>query len=486
MATALRITVRPPFEDGPAASMYQISSPSLIADPASVLLQPGVYDYWNTIWTLNNGPWESFPGENAIDVTSRNALEMLNTAVNEEKPFFLTVAPAVPHIGHKTTTGQPFFPVPQHKWADAFQNETVPRRPNWNPTRPSGASWLLDLPYQNESTVDWLDELHRARIRCVAGLDDMVGQLISALEDHGILDNTHVIYTTDNGYHIGQHRMGAGKKTGYETDVNIPLLWRGPGVPARKEINEVSTHTDLAPTWLTLLGLPLRTKLDGQPIPIVVNQTTQTSREHVNIEFWGAATPNEVEPHNNLGSKEHNNTYKALRIVANNYSIYYSVWCTNEHELYDMLADEYQMDNLLAGSRDINTVPAKNMMGRPLQQVVARLDALMMVLKSCVGTECTDPWLQLHPHGKVMTLQDALASKYDHFYMSQPKVSFSACKLGYLREYEGPQTIMRFDGEENTLASGTASGPQALLSPGVCSALPTLLLFLCQMWLNFH
>lgn len=261
---------------------------------------------------------------------------------------------------------------------------------------------------------------------------------------------------------------------GYETDINVPFLWRGPGVPVGKETNEVSTHTDLVPTWLTLFGLPLRSKLDGQTISIITDQKSEASGEHINIEFWGSGDRNELE----LSTTEvkHNNTYKGLRIVATHYGFYYSVWCTNEHELYDMSTDQYQMNNLLADTLNISNVPQKTLMGRPLQQVVARLDALMMVLKSCVETECTHPWLQLHPRGSVNTLQGALAPKYDHFYQSQPKVTFSACKFGYLPEYEGPQTIMRFSVEAS--ASEATSDPTSLLSFTSFSLLLTFLLFL--------
>lgn len=420
-------------------------------DERSFLLKPGIYDYLNTSWAKDNGPWKAFPGEHAIDITTRNALDMLDTAVYDGKPFFLTVAPAVPHVGINSTTETPYLPIPQPKWADAFPAARVPRTPNWNPEQASGASWVLNLPHQNQTMVDGLDDLYRRRIRCVAGLDDMVGELISALERHGILENTHVIFTTDNGYHIGQHRMGGGKKTGYETDINIPMVWRGPGVPAGKVTSEVSTHTDLAPTWLNLFGLQSRTKLDGRPIPTIVNQSAPAS-EHINVELWGAAAPYEgTIPWKRIGQSvkgRHNNTYKGLRIYSDQCSIYYSVWCTNEHELYDMFEDGYQMNNLLAGIQDISDASQdKNVCGWPLNQVAARLDALMMVLKSCEGDECTHPWLQLHPQGNVHTLQDALDSKYDSFYASQPKVAFSACKLGYLVEFEGPQTAMKYSGD---------------------------------------
>ena len=419
------------------------------ANHVSFLLEPGTYDYVNTTWTYNNGKYQSFPGVNAIDITGKHALEMLDTAVEGGKPFFLVVAPAVPHVGiNSTKKGNTFFPIPQAKYAHSFADEIVPRTPNWNPEHlTSGASWVLNLPLQNQSVVDGLDELYRSRLRCVAGLDDVVGDMLTALDKHGILDNTHFIYSTDNGYHIGQHRLGPGKKTGFETDINIPMVWRGPGIPSGRVISDVSTHTDLAPTFMSLFGLPLRTNFDGQVMAIAPTAHGSKSVEHINIEHWGAANPYEVDPYSDIKIVgEANSTYKGLRIVSDRYSLFYSVWCTNEHELYDMTANDYQTTNLLPKTYDITRLSDDRMFGWPLSKLVQRLDAAMMVLKSCVGTQCIKPWLELHPQGNVGSLQDAMNPRYDAFYTSQPKVSFAACMPGYIIEYEGPQSAMAYSG----------------------------------------
>lgn len=456
LTATISTTIRTlPLKDGPAASRYGFLILKFRdADLISFLLEPGTYDYVNTTWSHNNGPYESFPGVNAIDITGKNALEMLDTAIEDGKPFFLVVAPAVPHVGiNSTNKGDTFFPIPQTKYEDAFADQIVPRTPNWNPEDlTSGASWILNLPLQNQSVVDGLDELYRSRIRCVAGLDDLVGDMLSVLDKYSILDNTHFIYSTDNGYHIGQHRLGPGKKTGFETDINIPMVWRGPGIPSGRVIKDVSTHTDLAPTFLSLFGLPLRTNFDGQVMAITPSgyggpHPASKSVEHINIEHWGAANPYEVLPYNNIqivGSE--NSTYKGLRIVSDRYSLYYSVWCTNEHELYDMTANDYQTTNLLPNTYDITGLSDQHSFGWPLSQLVQRLDAVMMVLKSCVGTQCIKPWLELHPQGNVNSLQDAMNLRYDDFYASQPKVSFAACMAGYIIEYEGPQSAMAYPG----------------------------------------
>lgn len=461
MATALKHTSIHQRQDGPVASMTALPTQSTETDYSSFLLEPGVYDYLNTTWAKNNEPYQYFLGEHAINITTKHALEMLDTAVNDDKPFFLTVAPAVPHVGiNASGNGQTFYPIPQPRWANAFADVKVPRTPNWNPNHTTGASFVLDLPLANQTTIDELDKLYRARLRAVAGLDVMVSQLVDALDDYGILKNTHIIYTTDNGYHIGQHRLGCGKKEGYESDINIPLVWRGPGVPQDVVSDAVSTHTDLAPTFLKLFGLPLRTKLDGQAIPQITGDSSTKAAEHVNVELWGSADVYETMPlkgHVDLPKDVSNNTYKGLRIIADDYSLYYSVWCTNEHELYDMVEDEYQMNNLLQDTTDLSSVPDGTYLGRPLSDVVARLDALLMVLKTCIGIECTKPWLQIHPQGDVENLKDALDETYDGFYSSQPKVSFSACKLGYIIEFEGAQSVMQYSGDVS-YGYGAATG----------------------------
>jgi N-acetylglucosamine-6-sulfatase len=114
--------------------------------------------------------------------------------------------------------------------------------------------------------------------------------LVTRLADYGILDNTYIIYSTDNGYHISQHRLNPGKECGFEEDINIPLIVRGPGVPVG-EANVVTAHTDLAPTILKIAGAKWGWDgLDGTPIPLNkddFDDAKEHRQEHVNVEFWG-------------------------------------------------------------------------------------------------------------------------------------------------------------------------------------------------------
>jgi hypothetical protein len=97
--------------------------------------------------------------------------------------------------------------------------------------------------------------------------------------------------------------------------------------------------------------------------------------------------------------------------------------------------DPGQLHNLLSSS-SVPAMPLSN--GHSMSKIVNRLDALLFVLKSCKGSICREPWKSLHPAGDVWTLTDALASEYDGFYKSMPRVEYNFCSNGYLVEAEGP------------------------------------------------
>lgn len=163
----------------------------------------------------------------------------------------------------------------------------------------------------------------------------MVGKLVTQLEQHGILDDTYLIFSTDNGYHIGQHRLQPGKQCSYKEDINIPFVIRGPGVPKGRTSHVVTSHTDLAATFLQIAGAAPRPTLDGEAMPLTSGALSKAEvhrQEHVNVEMWGIIM-SEGKYNNDL---HHNHTYKALRVVGEGYSLRYTVWCGGEHELYDL------------------------------------------------------------------------------------------------------------------------------------------------------
>lgn len=153
-------------------------------------------------------------------------------------------------------------------------------------------NWIRQLPQQNQTQVEYNDEFYRSRLRALQAVDELVEIIVERLQDYGILDNTYLIYTSDNGYHIGQHRLPPGKECGYEEDVNVPLIIRGPGIPSGAATDQVTSHTDLVPTIFNLLGLEARDDFDGAAVPLTnydLNEVRHTRHEHITLEYWGFA-----------------------------------------------------------------------------------------------------------------------------------------------------------------------------------------------------
>lgn len=434
------------------------------------LLDPYTYSYWKSQMSRNHADPVSYEGQYSPDVVAEKTYGWLDEAASHhDRPFFIVAAPIAPH-SDQDPEARGVMTAPQYapRHAHLFQDYQIPRTANFNPEAASGVSWVKNLAPLNESVVEYNDEYQRSRLRALQSVDEMVEQIVERLDSHGLLDTTYIIYTTDNGYHISQHRLPPGKECPFETDINVPLLIRGPGVPRGQVAGIVSSHTDLAPTILKLAGQN-RPDLDGTPIPLSSTEAEQlmspaTSGEHVNIEFWGRALPE--GQYGKLGDdpllpgyprvSARNNTYKALRIVAAEYSFLYTVWCTGERELYNMHEDPDQIHNLL-DHHPLDISPA-NQQQQQHQQILAerstlhqlstRLDTLTLVLKTCKSHTCRKPWETLHPNGNVQTLHDALQSQYDEFYASQPRVEFSSCPLGYLLDEEGPQLVNVWNDED--------------------------------------
>ncbi|THV88116.1 Arylsulphatase, partial [Aureobasidium pullulans] len=398
------------------------------------LLDPFTYNYLNSSFQRNQEPPVSHEGEYVTDVMAQKAYGLLDEAVEAKKPFFLMVAPSSPHADIQNNSGSLTFdaPVSAPRHRDLFKHVKVPRTVNFNPNVPSGANWIRALDQQNTTNVDWNDHFYRQRLRSLQAVDEMVDGIFERLKSHDLLDNTYIFYSSDNGFHIGQHRMQPGKSTGCEEDINIPLIVRGPNVPINETTQLVSSHTDIAATIFSIANIPLRDDFDGSPIPLTapaIESAASKRREHVQVEYWGFAGGEGI-----YDRRLHvNNTFKGIRIVGEGYDLYYQIWCTNEHELYDMSKDPGQMKNLLLDDSRVDVVA-----GHSIERVVERLDALLMVQKSCTGEVCREPWRSLHPDGKVMTLEDAMASRYDKFYEKQVKVEWDFCHNGYVPEAEGP------------------------------------------------
>src|SRR5262249_23951098 len=147
------------------------------------------------------------------------------------KPFFIYVAPYVPH--------GPATPPP--RYADQFPDAQAPRTPSFNEANVGDKpAWVQSKPLLTSAQITAIDELYRKRLQTMLAVEDLVRDVIDTLAARGQLDNTYIFFASDNGFHQGQHRLTSGKNTAFDEDLPVPLVVRGPGVPAGQVVTKLT------------------------------------------------------------------------------------------------------------------------------------------------------------------------------------------------------------------------------------------------------
>jgi arylsulfatase A-like enzyme len=184
------------------------------------------------------------------------------------RPFFMWLGTTAPHA--------PADPAPRHE--DALADVSLPRPPSFDEGDVSDKpSWISDNPSLNPEQEARAQELYRKRLQSMLAVDDMIGRLVDALEESGELDNTYLVFTSDNGFHLGTHRLTAGKWTAYEEDIRVPLIVRGPGVPEGRTLDHLVLNNDLAPTFADLAGAETPAFVDGRSlVPLLTDDPPPT------------------------------------------------------------------------------------------------------------------------------------------------------------------------------------------------------------------
>ncbi len=348
------------------------------------------YNEYN--YTLNeNGklvPYGSTPNDYLVDVLSHKGADFIGA--DPSKPFFLYVAPYVPH--------QPATPAP--RYADAFPGVQAPRTPSFNEADVSDKpAWLRDQPLLNAAGIAEIDALYRKRLQTMLGVEDLVANLVAKLQATGQLDNTYLFFSSDNGYHLGQHRQHPGKQTAFEEDIKVPLVVRGPGIPAGQSRDQAVLNIDFAPTWAALGGATVPDFANGRSLdPLLHGNPPPSSawRQNVLVEHYGSAGPVAGQPTPDAngtpdpdnenqyvptpvpgpggGGKKADNVksppqYAAIR--TNQYT--YVEYVTGEKELYDRNNDPYELTNIAA---------------HPGSAPIAELAARLAALRTCTGVAC--------------------------------------------------------------------------------------------------
>lgn len=169
----------------------------------------------------------------------------------------------------------------------------------------------------------------------LAAVDRGLGRLIEALEARGVLDETIVIVTSDQGFFYGEFGLAQERRLAYEPSIHIPLIIRFPGVVAAgSRPRTLASNVDIAPTMLKLAGVPLPEDMDGVSMVPVFRDPTHVVRDAFLIEYYTDTVFPRLQ---NMG-------YKALRTERYKYVRYEER--AGMDEVYDLEDDPFELDNL--------------------------------------------------------------------------------------------------------------------------------------------
>ncbi|XP_075983801.1 N-acetylglucosamine-6-sulfatase-like [Anticarsia gemmatalis] len=303
----------------------------------------------------------------------------------ESSPFLMVLAPPAPH--------QPFTPAPRHE--GKFNNVSAVRHPNFN-IAVEDKHWLLRMPPSPlpASLLPELDRAYRSRWEALLAVDELVADVIDTLETRGFMENTYVIYTSDNGYHIGQFSQVYDKRQPYESDIKVPLLIKGPGIKPNTTYSSPVLNIDIGPTIVQLAGLTPE-KMDGRPISLEEDGSLE---RYMLVEYNGMGSTRTVdntcpwkfdgddldECYPAYGCKcqdSRNNTFACVQHFAPRIHRKYCEFADQEKfvEFYDLISDPYELIN------DVNDIfPA----------VKHWYKLALTRLLGCVGANsCNDPFV---------------------------------------------------------------------------------------------
>jgi N-acetylglucosamine-6-sulfatase len=290
----------------------------------------------------------SSPGDYSTDVLAGRAVRFIEDQQGTAKPFFMYVATKAAHA-------QGARAIPAPKYETAFADVPLPENSAFNER--SLARKRLKAPHLKQKRKDELTLAYRAALRSLQSVDDLVADIVGALERTGQLDHTVIIYTSDNGFLFGEHRL-IGKSAAYEESIKVPLLMRGPGIPAGETRAQLVSNLDVVATIVDLAHAHPGVPLDGRSLVPLFGSAEVPWRGALLFE----SPVNRFEPARNR--------YTGVRTPTRKYVKYDGGF----EELFDLAADPHELSNEAA-----NPVYAGDL---------ATLRALEEKLKSCAGDGC--------------------------------------------------------------------------------------------------
>jgi N-acetylglucosamine-6-sulfatase len=313
----------------------------------------GTYDYFDLTQNVN-GAIRSFPGRYSTGVMAAQTRRLLTRFGRSGKPWFVWWTPIAPHHGSPI---EPDDPPPSVRSDGHVTTWETPARPDWvkgrfdhqithgsgTPLTGSAEADVSDKPRYLRKLPDLTlaeraaeTEVTRQRAEALFVLDVQIGRTISHLSQTGELRNTVIAFTSDNGYYLGEHRKRQGKINLHEPSLRVPLIIAGPGVPAGRRYDPVTT-IDMAPTLASYAGVRMP-GADGISLRhLIARGDTGWDRAVVTE---GMMPEGSYATHHRLGPTPLNT--RGLRLGRWKLTRY----STGETELYDLKTDPLELMNL--------------------------------------------------------------------------------------------------------------------------------------------
>jgi N-acetylglucosamine-6-sulfatase len=311
------------------------------------------------------------PETYSTDVYTAKAVDFIERRAPQPQPYFLWLSLNAPH------SGEPRPPAgvqdrcagnakPAERDLDAFVDEPLPPAPAYNEADVSDKPRSLEeLAPLTDGDTQAIRDIYTCELASLLAVDEGVEKVMNALSATGELANTYVVFASDNGFFHGEHRIIFGKNRFYEEATHIPLLMRGPGIPAGSTVEELVANVDFAPTVAAAAGATPGIPQDGRSLlPLIARPDRDLGRA---ILF-------------------DTNTYKGLRTERYVYAEHFARKDRGEKELYDLRRDPYELDSVHADPR--------------YEHVRDALHRELNHLRVCDGPEChARPQLRLKRNG---------------------------------------------------------------------------------------
>jgi N-acetylglucosamine-6-sulfatase len=310
-------------------------------------IRPG-FDYWFSF--IGQGKYfDPQVNDNGIeyqekgymtDILTDKAIAWLKEKRDPNKPFSL-------NLWHKAVH-EPHLPALRHK--DLYKGEELPKppfnthketfkgKPEWLRKKTFEFDWKNNLPIPAElPEKEWPIQYEKNMqiLRCLAAVDESLGRVLTILEEMGELDNTVIIYSSDNGYFMGEHTFWD-KRIAYENSMRIPMLIRYPKlIKHNTKVVEQCLNIDLAPTILSLAGVEIPKYMQGESmVSLLKGEKKDNWRKAIMFEYY-------VDDYYPYAGPDQ------IAIRTDRYKLIDAFLENDIDELYDLKADPGEMNNLI-------------------------------------------------------------------------------------------------------------------------------------------